>query len=194
MKIKKEHRNLIIAMSIGDGHVTKTGRLIIRHSTKQREYILYKHNLLNKIYKATWYESIDTNGFPYITTASLTNIFFKVLRRALYPNNKKTLTRKLLNRIDLQGLAIWWMDDGTKGTKYNKDKTRVKACVYRLCLCSTREQCQLVIDWLKETYNISFGMTKEGNNFSITCGTRVGRVFSELIRPYVIPSMQYKLA
>lgn len=194
MKIKKEHRNLIIAMSIGDGHINKYGALMLQHCTKQKEYIEYKYKLLNNIYTSRLTEGVDKNGFGYVKVATKTTDFLKVLRRVLYPNNKKTLNRKILNRIDLQGLAIWWMDDGTKGTKYNKDRTRVSSCIYRLCLCTTREQCQLVIDWLKETYNISFGITKEKNNFSITCGTRVGRVFSELIRPYVIPSMLYKLA
>lgn len=194
MKINKEHRNLIIAMSIGDGHITKTGQLCLRHSTKQREYIKYKHNILTKIYKAHWFEGTDINGYSYITSKSRTDIFLKVLRRVMYKDSKKILTRKLLNRIDLRGLAIWWMDDGTKGIKYNKDRSKIKGCVYRLCLCTTREQCQLVLDWLKDTYDISFGITKEKNNFSITCATRVGRKFSDLIRPYVIPSMQYKLS
>ena len=194
MKIKKEHRNLIIAMSIGDGHISKSGRLVIQHSTKQEEYIKYKYKLLNNIYTSSYYKSVDTNGFEYIRISTKVTDFLKVMRRVLYPDNKKTLNRKILNRIDLQGLAIWWMDDGTKGIKYNKDRTRIKACIYRLCLCSTREQCQLVIDWLRETYDISFGITKEKNNFSITCGTKVGRQFSDLIRPYIIPSMLYKIA
>ena len=86
------------------------------------------------------------------------------------------------------------MDNGTKGLRYNKERTKINACIYRLCLCTTKEECQIVIDWLKETYNISFGITKEKNLFSITCGTKEGRKFSDLIREYIIPSMLYKIS
>ena len=192
MKIQKKERNLLIAMTLGDGYIGKDGIFSCLHSSKQKEYIEWKHGLIESISKPI--VSKNNNGFDAYIFKSKALTFLKVLRRVLYPNNKKTLNRKILNRVDLQGLAIWWMDDGTKGVKYNKDKTKIKACVYRLCLCSTKEQCQLVIDWLFETYNIKFGITKEKNNYSITCGTREGRKFSDLIRPYVIPSMLYKIS
>jgi hypothetical protein len=41
MKTKKtiEARNLLIAMSLGDGHINKAGRMILSHGPKQLEYL-----------------------------------------------------------------------------------------------------------------------------------------------------------
>ena len=147
MKIKKEDRNLLIAVALGDGYICKKGSLQINHSPRQKEYIEYKHSLVSKLYSCNLTTRKFSNGFDTIQFRTKQAPFLKVLRRVLYPSNKKTLNRKLLNRLDLRGLAIWWMDDGTKGIKYNKDRSKIKACVYRLCLCTTKEQCQIVIDW-----------------------------------------------
>ena len=194
MKIKKEHRNLLIALSLGDGYINKRGYLDIWHSEKQKEYVNYKYSLIKEYCKIEVQERTFSGKYKSYGFRTRTFDFCKLLRRVLYKNGKKTITRKLLNRLAPFHLAIWWMDDGSKGIKYNKEKTKVKACVYRLSLCTTKEECQIVIDWLKETYNISFGITKEKNLFSITCGTREGRKFSDLIREYIIPSMLYKIS
>ena len=46
-KLNKYQRKLLIDMLIGDGLLKNDGRLQIKHSVKQEEYILWKNKLLN---------------------------------------------------------------------------------------------------------------------------------------------------
>jgi len=194
MKIERKHRNLLIALSLGDGYINKKGYLDVWHSERQEELVRYKYSLVRQYCNISIQERLFSGKFRSLGFRTKTLEFAKLLRRILYKNGKKTLSRKILNRLSPEHIAIWWMDDGTKGTKYNKNTGNIKACVYRLCLCTSREQCQIVIDWFREVYNINFGITKEKNNFSITCGTKEGKKLSDILRPHIIPSMLYKIS
>lgn len=44
-----EEKSLIIALTLGDGHIAPEGRLIINHCEKQKGYLLYKADIVNKI-------------------------------------------------------------------------------------------------------------------------------------------------
>ena len=49
MKIDKKSRNLLIALTIGDGYIhNKNGTLSFRHCPKQKEYVEWKSNELKK--------------------------------------------------------------------------------------------------------------------------------------------------
>lgn len=193
MKIKREHRNLLIAMAIGDGHIDKSGKMTVFHSEKQLEYVVWKFNLVR--YMCTHKELIKRNsngtiqyGFRLKNTS-----FTKLLRRVLYPQGIKRISTKILNRLNTQHLAIWWMDDGSCSIKKNSSGS-VKATVSTLSTCTTKEQNQIIIDWLQFKYNIRFGQRKMKNHHSLICGTKEGRKLAELLSPYTLKNLQYKLS
>ena len=122
--------------------------------------------------------------------------FIKVLRRVVYQEGKKTFSRKLLNRLDARGIAIWYMDDGHINIRKNKGKP----CGFyiKISTCEPKEQVQTIIDYFEEIWDIHFYMFHEGrqqNSYSICCGTREGLKFISLVKPYVeqVPSMLHKI-
>ena len=129
MELRK--KSILIALCIGDGHISnqiKKGKtyqynyLEISHGQHQGEYIQWKANLCTSVtgrksnvrrkkYKAKKINGIDVPeslGYTFVNTSP----YFRILRKWLYPNNKKKLSKKMISYLDELGLAIWYMDDG----------------------------------------------------------------------------------
>lgn len=199
-KITKESRNLLIAMLLGDGTISNNYVYKLAHCAAQKEYLEWKIALLkNHGIKTNGLKSyIKTQGYTidvpvYYTQCSIIP-FIKVLRRVFYKPKKNYGNRKLLNRLDAQGLAIWYMDDGhlnIQATSKTYDKMYLK-----ISLCESPEIVQTVIDYFKEEWDISFYRFSEGKKtYSICCGTKEAKKFIQIIKPIVqqIPSMLYKI-
>ena len=194
---------MIIGMLLGDGTISNNYVFKLSHGYKQKEYLEWKINLLNE-------HGIKNNGLKkYISTCgyNLGSIvyysqmsvipFMKVLRRVVYKPIKNYANRKILNRLTPLGLAIWYMDDGHINIRKTDDK--IHGFYIKIATCLYKEQNQIIIDYFKEIWNISFYQFKEGkpgkNTYSLCCGTQEGIKFIELIKPYVesCPSMLYKI-
>jgi hypothetical protein len=202
-KFNKESRNLIIGMLLGDGTISNNYVFKLSHGYKQKEYLEWKINLLNKygIKNNGLKEYISTCGYNlgsivYYSQMSVIP-FMKVLRRVIYKPIKNYANRKILNRLNPLGIAIWYMDDGHINIRKTDDK--IHGFYIKIATCLYKEQNQVIIDYFKEVWDISFYQFKEGkpgkNTYSLCCGTQEGVKFIELIKPYVesCPSMIYKI-
>ena len=89
------------------------------------------------------------------------------------------------------------MDDGHINIRKTEDK--IHGFYIKIATCLYKEQNQVIIDYFKEVWDISFYQFKEGrsgkNTYSLCCGTQEGIKFIKLIKPYVesCPSMLYKI-
>lgn len=197
-KFNKDSRNLMIAMLLGDGSISANNSFRMTHCAKQKEYLQWKINLLNKhgIKNCGLKSYISTQGYKvgeeYWYTRLAVNKFTKVLKRVFYKPRKVIANRKLLNRLTALGIAIWFMDDGH--INHRKIKGRNCGFYIKIAICLPKQETQIVIDYFKEVWGISFYMFSEGKNtYSICCGTYEGIKFINLVKPYIIPSMKYKI-
>ena len=194
---------MIIGMLLGDGTISNNYVFKLSHGYKQKEYLEWKINLLNEygIKNNGLKEYISTCGYNlgsivYYSQMSVIP-FMKVLRRVIYKPIKNYANRKILNRLNPLGLAIWYMDDGHINIRKTEDK--IHGFYIKIATCLYKEQNQVIIDYFKEVWDISFYQFKEGkfgkNTYSLCCGTQEGVKFIELIKPYVesCPSMLYKI-
>lgn len=190
-------------MLLGDGTISNNYVFKLSHGYKQKEYLEWKINLLNEygIKNNGLKEYISTCGYNlgsivYYSQMSVIP-FMKVLRRVIYKPIKDYANRKILNRLNPLGVAIWYMDDGYINMRKTGDK--IHGFYIRISTCIYKEQNQIIIDYFKEVWDISFYQFKEGrpgkNTYSLCCGTQEGIKFIELIKPYVesCPSMLYKI-
>lgn len=202
-KFTKESRNLIIGMLLGDGTISNNYVFKLSHGEKQKEYMEWKIKLLNNhgIKNNGLKEYISKQGYNigdivYYSQLSITP-FIKLLRRVIYKPVKDYAKRKILNRLDALGVAIWYMDDGHINIRKTGDK--IHGFYIKISTCLYKEQNQIIIDYFNEVWGISFYQFKEGrpgkNTYSLCCGTQEGIKFVELIKPYVesCPSMLYKI-
>lgn len=201
-KITKDSRNLLIGMLLGDGTISNNNVFKIAHCENQKDYLEWKIKQLKEaaIRSNEIKSYIKTSGYNAGVPVYYTQLniipFIKVLRRVVYKEGKKTFTRKLLNRLDAKGLAIWFMDDGHINIR--RDKGRPCGFYIKISICEPKEEVQTIIDYFKEQWNINFYMFHEGkqqNSYSICCGTKEGLKFIDIVKPYVlqVPSMIHKI-
>jgi len=187
-----EQKQLIYGTSIADGHLFRKNKnrhaaLKIVHSVKQIKYLNWKYDLLKDFVrtKPTTQVSIVKNSISVAKSfRTLTHGFFTELHDILYLKRKKILTDKMLNKIDEMALAVMFMDDGTKHHK----------CRDFCFECFSKIEQEIFCNWLKKKYDIDASLIRYKNE---TFRTRVIKTsvkkFVDLIEPYILNSMKYKL-
>lgn len=199
-KITKDSRNLMIAMLLGDGTISNNFVFKLSHCLEQQEYLEWKIKQLNNA-------GLKNNGLKSYTSTCGYNTgktvlysqvgiipFSKVLRRVFYKPKKIIGNRKLLNRLDAKGVAIWYMDDGH--INFRKTNGKIHGFYIKISTCLSQIENQIIIDYFKEVWGISFYQFSEGKGtYSLCCGTKEGIKFIEIVKPFVsqIPSMTYKI-
>ena len=202
-KITKESRNLLIALLLGDGTICNNNVFKLAHAEQQKDYLEWKIKQLNdagirnnglKTYVKTC--GYNTGINVYYTQLNIIP-FIKVLRRIFYKPKKVLGNRKLLNRLDARGIAIWYMDDGHINIRKDKDG-RPMGFYIKIATCLPKNELQIIIDYFKEVWDVNFYMFHEGkkeDSFSLCCGTKEGLKFINIIKKYVlqVPSMVHKI-
>ena len=189
-------KSILIAMSLGDGYLKSANNagISITHGEKQLEYLLYKKQLLEKILncKPITVQKVKPNKYNTICyRIDKGHKYFRILRKWIYKNDKKTFTRQLLNYLTPLGIAIWYMDDGGLSAK----KRNGKIHAYELFLNThlTKHENQVIIDYFKERWNITFQQVKNKGSYRLRMSTKEIRNFMILIQDYIHQSMSYKI-
>lgn len=202
-KITKESRNLLIGMLLGDGTIQSNNVFKLAHCEQQKDYLEWKIKQLNNagIRNIGLKTYISTSGYNVGKTVFYTRIniipFVKVLRKVFYKPTKKIANRKLLNRLDAKGIAIWYMDDGHINIRKDKNGRPIGFYI-KISTCLSKEELQIIITYFKEVWDINFYMFHEGkkeDSYSLCCGTKEGLKFIEIVKLYVsqVPSMIHKI-
>lgn len=212
MELTTEQKSLLLALCIGDGCLRKPHprsgnvQLEIGHSIKQEDYCIWKRDLIYNIFggkKAPkiGYRKIKLKGYDKVYQScrfTKSHPYFAYLRNLLYPNNVKVITREILDKLTLQGIAIWYMDDGSFYKKDNEDGTKSICFDLRISTDSfTKEENEIIVDYFKEKWGINFYIYqchKEREHGWIIRANKAAAIkFINLIKPYIIPSMRYKI-
>ena len=200
--LSKEQKRLLIALLVGDGTISSNYVFKLSHSVDQREYLEWKVGLLNKL-------GIKNNGIKEYTSSCGYNkgkgvlysqmslhSTIKALRRSVYIP-KKTFTRNLLDWLDEQGLAIWFMDDGFININESERRHGSIQQNIRISTCVDEETCNMIIQYFNERWNIEFRPFLEKSKlFSIATRTNEDSDrFIKIVKPYVeqVPSLLYKI-
>ncbi|TSC61469.1 MAG: hypothetical protein Greene07147_915 [Parcubacteria group bacterium Greene0714_7] len=114
-------RSIILGTILGDGSLkiqTKyaNANIQIRHSEKQKEYLLWKAQELSEIageksvcvQKADGHSKLRKWRFSSRRMVALTE-----LHHLTYKHNKLRIRRTWLNQMTPLSLAVWWCDDGS---------------------------------------------------------------------------------
>ena len=194
IEIKNDLRQLLIGSLLGDGCFcsvggrTKNMCLSIAHSEKQEEYLKYKWNILNKYDLVSTISKHHTNNkkyshelVEYRFRSKLHPIFTDIRNKYYDSQGHKRVFKEFVKDIDALGLTIWYMDDGyvTKNS-----------CILSTCSFTLEEQ-SLLANILLDKFDLHFTVGKHDNSMYLQA--KDFPKFVELIKDFVIPSMQYKL-
>lgn len=203
--MRKDKKSFLIACIIGDGYIntykgSKTCGLEITHTESQLDYLKWKADKLHKYLGKKVEVKLKSKAViktyknrPIKSSAcyrlQVCHKYFRVLRKWLYPNGKKHYSN-YLKYLDNQGLAIWFMDDGS----LYKEKDRPIVATIELYTHTDLEETLKMIDWFKTTHSIEFHLHKKTEDqYSMRCYTKNSWKFRELVKDYIHPCMQYKI-
>lgn len=187
--LNQEQKEALFGTLLGDGslRVFKKGKNAsgkIEHCEKQLEYLKYKYNIFKNL-SSNIYESnrIDKRfknpnyksfSFRLKTNPELNKFYY-----SFYSNKLKFIPDDL-SLLSPLAIAIWFMDDGNK----NKDS-------YTIATHSFTKECLIKLSkYLYDKYDIETTIQKS-NALYIKANSR--KLLTNLISPYVINSMKYKL-
>lgn len=184
--------SLIYGTMMGDSCIykekrCKSTRLSFSHCKEQIDYIIWKRKQFGKLMaskKIKIYNNKGTKG-TNIPSATYSCHFFRDLRNVFYnKNNKKHVTEEILKKIDGFALAIWFMDDGC----HKKLGLELATC------CYTYNEHELMKKWFIKKYNVRPIIRKSGNKQFVLFFNKVNSIkLINIIKPYIIPSMKYKI-
>lgn len=191
--LSEEQEQMVLGSLLGDMNLSVPGvngqvnsRLAIVQSEQQEELFMKKVEILGEFigsYRLYTPNSDNRTEKVYKSWRgnSKAHKVFTDIYYLLYPNGVKTLTKEYLDKINNPiALAYWFMDDGTFDGHIATN-------------CFSKEEHELIINWMQEKWNISCTRHKNGCQFNLYISQKSRLDFERLIFPYMIPSMYYKL-
>lgn len=189
----KEDMGVLIGTLCGDCG-RKQLRLYCGQSIKQKDWFDFKKKRFEKIFNQSFkeykydYSKYNTSVYQFTTN---TNDLTKYLVNLFYPNDKKIISKEALEQLTLEGIAWWYMDDGSMSIKKIDGKPRGAEITLNTYL--TAEENQIIIDFFQNQYNITWKLNKSKGKYRLRMGKKEGKKFFALIEPYIIDSMKYKI-
>ena len=193
--ISSREKEIIIGTILGDAHLymMKTAaRLEIGHSEKQKQYLFWKYKELQKLTSAkphhiTIFDSRYNKKYFQWRFKTKIHRFFTNLHKYFYlRNGKKIVPREICSFLTSPlSLAVWFMDDGG----------RRNDCygVFLNTLSFTKAEHELLRKCLKQNFALNSRLHWIKDGYRLYIPSKDVKHFSELIHPYIIPSMIYKL-
>lgn len=184
----KKQKEFIVGTLLGDGCIRKSGkipRLCIVHSKKYEQYFHWKLSQLDKFFNL-WREQIDKRkNSVLLYSETLQHPGLIKFYNEFYSSGKKIIPKNLDIYMTPYALAVWFLDDGTLNSGTNHR-------IHTNCF-SYEEQVELQA-LLKRCFDLTCKIIKRKDDQYILSFKRKETVkLSNIIGPYVIDQMKYKL-
>ncbi len=191
----ERQRAIILGAILGDSQVEKrwkNPRIRFAHSIRQRDYLFWKyselqsvasakpilirekHQMMQKVYESWHFGTRALNEF----------IEF---RDWFYPDGRKCVPERISElMINPLSIAVWYMDDGYKRNDCNAIRLNTDAF-------SGSDQRRLPL-MLEKNFGIKSALHRKGKYWNIYIPQGFAKKFVELVRPYIVPTLKYKIA
>lgn len=190
--LTKKQQLILIGKILGDGFLEKNGkhtRLKICQCERQKEYVYWMYRefktLATKepyfIKVASQYRRVGQYRFSTFSLA-----VFDCYRKLFYQNRRKIIPNSIDKILkEPLTLAVWYMDDGYKRT----DKSGLYLCTSSF----NQHEHNLLQNSLFINFGIETNIHFAGGYARLHIPSRHKNRFCTLIRPHVVPSLDYKL-
>lgn len=199
-----EANQLLLGTLMGDASIANNGagvyRYCVSHCTAQVDYL----HFIKKSLEFAGYTFGDIRdsksilkGKHYCTKQLLskTHSTWKELRDVFYIDGKKVISKAILDQLTWEGVAYWFMDDGTGNRRTTGDG---KDQHIEFAICGFDQNSRIIIrDWFIgkgidcKLKTISNSSGKQYEVLSLTL--QASRQLSQHVGPYILPCLRYKL-
>ena len=195
--ITDRQRSILLGSLMGDAYKGPgtTSAVKFKHSGSQREYIdwlfmEFKEHVTPRGIVCNpvidWRSEKKTYAYDFYTHA---NSDIEKYISMFYDDNKKIVSKKILDQLDELSLAVWYMDDGKS---YVKD-----GYISSMTICTDSfsvSECELIVEWMMSQWNINaYIKMSKGKHPRIKIRSDNISRFISIIESHVIPSMKYKI-
>ena len=189
--LTQRQKEILIGTVLGDAYLEKNGRYTrvrIDHYDKHKTYIFWlaQEFLPFSLKPRHIVETDKRNGKQYsrwhFSTKSLP--IFDEFRELFYRNGKKIISPLLVKILSPLSLAIWYMDDGSNNGRNITLNTHN---------FSISEQ-KVLQKFLLNKFGVATTLVKDRSKYKIAVGSYEYSKFIKIVRPFVIPSMSYKIS
>lgn len=186
----EEQYEIIYGTLLGDSSLQLSSKKCVTpaltscHSEKQKDYsFLLSKKLFGHCKKRERYDKRTNKIYVSYDVRTLSNVNFLPIYNELYKTGKKQVTKEYAEKLTARSLAFWFMDDG-----YVHDNTFI------LCTDSFNEEsCNILCETISEKFGITFRKLKHGNNFRLRLIFDDRAKFIDMVSPFIIDCMKYKL-
>lgn len=191
--LTNQQREFVIGSMLGDGFLhrnkkTSSAKLTITHGEKKLPYLLWKKDIMNNFVNTVRQvkEKINKSNISW-SWASMHHNELNFYHSLFYENNKKVIRENIAHYLTPLSMAVWFMDDGWK----NHLNLRISSESF------TEKENQILVDAIKLNFDINAKVVEYSRNnkkyYYISFNKRNSLLLTDLIKPYVIESMKYKL-
>lgn len=195
--MNKRKKAILIGMTLGDAYLQKTGsknaRIRLEHSEKQKEYLLWKSSQFPEFFQGkpkrlVRFNPVYKKEYAYLRWQSNASPEIGEFHRKFYQDGKKIIPLELPKLlVDSLSLAVWFMDDGYF---YHRDKM-----AYLYIPKFNQEEIKLLQETLRKNFSLEAKVKiKKRGNLVLVFNVVETRKLIFLIKPYIIPSMSYKIS
>jgi hypothetical protein len=196
LSLSRRQRDILVGLLLGDGHLEtqnggRTYRLKVEHGMKQKDYVLFLYEEFKEWIPGGVYEKKRRDGSMSVGFTTFSHPSVRFYGQQFYPHDgKKRIPKSIASLLSSLGIAIWFMDDGSR-----KSLRHTTYIIHTLGY--TKRDLERMIHVLQETFSISATLhSQKGRYWRIYIPSESRETFESLIVPTVerIPSMRGKLA
>ena len=205
LKLTQQQKDILVGSLLGDG-------FIVFHKTTSQP--TYGFCFAQTWYAADYVENMYQIFKPFVGTPPKINLIggikpglpkryevrfktyshdeFKYYYDLFYPEvdgkRNKRVPKNIKDLLTAEGLAYWYMDDGTRGTPIGKNP------VYVISTHSFAYEDQLIlVNALETKFGVQSGLYKDKKYLKLSIKKKSRNTFRELIQPFIHPYFAYKL-
>ena len=203
----KNKNYMLFGLLLGDGSYQKSGKngiVRISHTNKQRFYVKWLEYLciINKLKYSTTYDyPVTTNYGDFIYSAIRIWVpdvrHFEKYNR-FFKDNRKIPSKYVLNRINILGILLWYLDDGTLNIskEYTNDTLyKMHRFAYLNTQGFTKFENQQISKMLINRFKIQTRIHRDKKYFRLYMNATNFRKFYDLVEeylPYILKRFHYK--
>jgi phage antirepressor YoqD-like protein len=183
-------KQFIVGTILGDGCLSRDTeksnyKLSFGHCEKHKEYFDWKMSIMIPFITHS-HKSIDKRGNSIMWQAgTISHPGFNKFANDFYDNNRvKIIPTNLDQYFTPLALAVWIMDDGNLNAKVNM---RIASMGF------TEQDNYLLQNYLYRTFNLQVKLRISEGYASIWINKVNTQILSDIIRPYIVPCMSYKI-
>lgn len=188
-------KKVLLGTILGDGCLVAgsktTAYLKLCHSSKQIDYLMWKIEVLFPLLGDFRLQIVKDATGKRIHAYTLSKHYLIHIYNDFYLDKLKIVQNNVLHRLTPLSIAVWYMDDGTI---VRDDKNRF----YGVRLVTDgfiEDDSEQIIEYFYDIWKVQFIKYHHNrtNTISIRTNKDDGLKFLEIVKPYIISSMNYKV-